>query len=146
MPPQKRPVNGNPTASNSEYIRPLDNNIPDPTMQNQFQQMMQAMLDSIVRQMRTRPDCKQVVYRTFYSSCAIKIGEVVLLANLILLEMYDFDIILGMDWFAGYHATMDCFHKTLAFKLEETPVGVLFQGERRNPHSGFISALKAVDF
>ena len=45
MPPQQRPVNGNPTASNSEYTGPLDDNIPDPTMQNQFQQMMQAMID-----------------------------------------------------------------------------------------------------
>ena len=51
---------------------------------------------------------KQVVCRTFYPSCAIKIGEVVLPANLILLEMYDFDVILRMDWLAGYHATMDC--------------------------------------
>ncbi|KAJ8633073.1 hypothetical protein MRB53_026409 [Persea americana] len=57
--------------------------------------------------------------------------------------MYDFDVILGMDWLAGYHATMDCFHKTLSFKLEETPAGVLFQGERRNPYPRFISALNA---
>ena len=38
---------------------------------------------------------------------------------------------------------MDCFHKTLTFKLEETPAGVMFQEERRNPHARFISALKA---
>ncbi|XXG62687.1 hypothetical protein AAC387_Pa05g1002 [Persea americana] len=72
-----------------------------------------------------------------------KIGDVVLPANLILLEMYDFDVILGMDWLAGYHATMDCFHRTLTFKLEETPTGVLFQGERRNSYPRFISALNA---
>ena len=45
MPPRKRPINSNPTTSNSEYTGPLDDNIPDPTMSNQFQQMMQAMLD-----------------------------------------------------------------------------------------------------
>ena len=67
----------------------------------------------------------------------------VLPANLILLEMYDFFIILGMDSLAGYHATMDCFHKTLSFKLVETPVGVMFQGERRNPRARLILALKA---
>ncbi|KAJ8639842.1 hypothetical protein MRB53_016536 [Persea americana] len=48
-----------------------------------------------------------------------------------------------MDWLAGYHATMDCFHKTLTFKLEETLAGVLFHGERRNSCPRFISALKA---
>ena len=45
MPPRKRPVTDNPTASNSEHTGPLGNGIPDPNMQNQFQQMMQAMLD-----------------------------------------------------------------------------------------------------
>ena len=45
MPPRKRPVNDNPTASNSENTRPLENGTPDPNMQNQFQQMMQVMLD-----------------------------------------------------------------------------------------------------
>ena len=45
MPPRKRPVLDNPTASNSAHTRPLENGTPDPTMQNQFQQMMQAMLD-----------------------------------------------------------------------------------------------------
>ena len=73
----------------------------------------------------TTPVGKQVVCSTFYTSCAIKI-EVVLPANFILLEMYDFDIILGLDWLAWYHATIDCFHKTLTFKLEETPAGVMF--------------------
>ncbi|XXG53565.1 hypothetical protein AAC387_Pa03g1647 [Persea americana] len=45
MPPRKRHVTDNPTASNSEHTGPLGNGTPDPNMQNQFQQMMQAMLD-----------------------------------------------------------------------------------------------------
>ena len=64
-------------------------------------------------------------------------------ANLILLETFDFDVILGMDWLAGYNATMEYFHKTLTSKLDETPAGVLFQGERSNSCPRFISALKA---
>ena len=43
------------------------------------------------------PVGKQVVCRKHYPSCAINIGDVVLPANLILLEMYDFDIFLRMD-------------------------------------------------
>ena len=89
------------------------------------------------------PVGKQAVCRKYYPRCAIKIGDVVLPANLIVLEMFDFDVILGMDWLAGYHATMDCFHKTLTFKLEETPAGVLFHGERKNSCPRFVSALKA---
>lgn len=45
MPPRKRPVNDNPTASNREFTGPVQHDIPVNTMQNQFQEMMQAMLD-----------------------------------------------------------------------------------------------------
>ena len=45
MPPRKRTVNDNPTVSNSEHTWPLENGVPDPNMQNQFQQMIQVMLD-----------------------------------------------------------------------------------------------------
>lgn len=45
MPPRKRPVNGNPTASNSEQTGPVQEDIPEDPMPNQFQQMMQAMID-----------------------------------------------------------------------------------------------------
>ena len=106
------------------------------------------LIDVLARELEfiltvTTPVGKQVVCKTFYSSCAIKIGGVVLPANLNLLEMHDFDIILRLDWLARYHATMDCFHKTLTFKQEETPVGLMFQGERKNHCAGLISALKA---
>lgn len=33
------------------------------------------------------------------------------LANLIVLPMRDFDVLLGMDWLASYHAVIDCFYK-----------------------------------
>ena len=88
-------------------------------------------------------EIQEVVCRKFYPSCVVQIGGVDLPADLVLLEMSDFDVILGMDWLVGYHASMDCFHKTLTFKLEETQAGVLFQGERRSSRAGFISALKA---
>ena len=32
-------------------------------------------------------------------------------ANLVLLDIQDFDVILGMDWLSRHHATMDCFMK-----------------------------------
>lgn len=89
------------------------------------------------------PIGKEVICKTFYLSCSVMIGGLELPANLVLLEMFDFDVILGMDWLAGYHATIDCFHKTLTFKLEETPTGVLFRGDKSNHSTSFISALKA---
>ena len=34
-----------------------------------------------------------------------------LLADLVFLDMRDFDVILGMDWLASYHASVHCFEK-----------------------------------
>ena len=36
-------------------------------------------------------------------------------ANLIPLEMYDFDVILGMDWLFTHRVSMDCFTKKVVF-------------------------------
>ena len=42
---------------------------------------------------------------------SIFIGDRELPINLILLNLKDFDIILGMDWLVAYHALVDCFNK-----------------------------------
>lgn len=56
--------------------------------------------------------------------------------------MHDFDVILGMDWLSGYHAMMDYFNKTISFKLEECPIGILFGGIGTS-QTKIISTLKA---
>lgn len=52
---------------------------------------------------------------------SIFIGDWELLADLILLEMHDFDVILGMDWLAADHATLDCFGKRVIFQIPGHP-------------------------
>ena len=91
----------------------------------------------------TTPVGKQVVCSTYHPSCTVKIGGVTFSAVLILLDMHDFDVILGMDWLAGHHATMYCFNKTISFKLDGTPIGVKFHGEKRISQASLISALSA---
>ncbi|XP_065639185.1 uncharacterized protein LOC136071598 [Quercus suber] len=44
-------------------------------------------------------------------SCIICIEGKELLADLVLLDMHDSDVILGMDWLASYHASVHCFEK-----------------------------------
>ena len=39
------------------------------------------------------------------------------MANLILLDVIDFDVILGMDWLAQHYATVDCHAKEVIFKI-----------------------------
>ena len=56
------------------------------------------------------------------SDCKIKIEGKEMTANLILLNMNDFDVILGMDWLATNHVVMDCHAKTLMFPKIENHV------------------------
>ena len=55
-----------------------------------------------------------------------------LLANLIVLPMRAFDVILGMDWLSSYHAVIDCFMKTITIELpnHETLVVGTSRGNR----------------
>ena len=92
----------------------------------------------------TTPVGKQVLCSTYYHSCTVKIGDVIIPADLILLDMHGFDVILGMDWLSGHHATMDCFNKTISFKLHRTSLEVEFHGEKRVSQASVISTLSAV--
>ena len=73
----------------------------------------------------------------------MQIGELVMPADLIVLAMHDFDVILGMDWLGRYRACMDCFHKTVTLRIDESSAGVIFEGSKKRLDTRLISALKA---
>ena len=64
------------------------------------------------------------------------------LADLVALDMRDFDLVLGMDWLSSHRATLDCYKKDVKLhrpgKLE-----VKFRGLRRELSSCMISAMMA---
>ena len=63
-------------------------------------------------------------------------------ANLIPLDMKEFDAILGMDWLSVHGATLDCPRKEVVFHtLDDTEVR--FLGERKTSPVHMISALTA---
>ena len=86
----------------------------------------------------TMPVGKQVVCRTYYPSCSVLLGEANLPTDLITLDMHDFDVILGMDWLEEYHATMDCFSKTITFMLKGEQADLLIQGKRKKNQVGIV--------
>jgi hypothetical protein len=49
--------------------------------------------------------------------CPIHIEGRTLTANLIVLDMEGFDIVLGMDWLSNNHAIIDCHNKEVTFRL-----------------------------
>ncbi|XP_070026702.1 uncharacterized protein [Nicotiana sylvestris] len=56
-----------------------------------------------------------------HRSCVIVIGGLETCVDLLLLDMVDFDIILGMDWLSPYHAILDCHAKTVTLALPDMP-------------------------
>lgn len=53
---------------------------------------------------------------TVYRNNSVIVRDVFLEADLIPLDIVDFDIILGMDWLAKHHASIDCFRKEVVFR------------------------------
>ncbi|KAM2086619.1 hypothetical protein ACFX1R_024133 [Malus domestica] len=63
-------------------------------------------------------------------------------ANLMPLDIMDFDVILGTDWLHYNHAKIDCYGKTVTFHRPGLPE-VTFVGEPSGVRHGVISAMKA---
>ena len=65
-----------------------------------------------------------------YMDSRVIIGFQEFLAYLILLDIHDFDVILGMNWLPRHHATVDCYRKEVRFcRPGETEVVVLWVTE-----------------
>ena len=70
----------------------------------------------------------------------VLIGGQEFLADLMALDMRDFDVVLDMDWLPRHRSTLDCYKKEVKLhrlgKLEEK-----FKGIRREVFSSMISAM-----
>ena len=53
----------------------------------------------------------------FFPSCLVLVEGRELLADLVLLDVIDFDVILGMDWLAQHYASLDCCEKVVIFRI-----------------------------
>ena len=47
----------------------------------------------------------------------VVIQDTILRANLLVMPMERFEVILGMDWLSGYHAHLDCGRSSVVFEL-----------------------------
>ena len=51
--------------------------------------------------------------------CEIKLGDRVMLVDLMMLNIHGFDVILGMDWLVTNRVSLDCYTKIITFSLPE---------------------------
>ncbi|KAM1271280.1 hypothetical protein ACFX2J_032119 [Malus domestica] len=77
-----------------------------------------------------------------YPGCPVMVEEVVMLANLIPLDIVDFDVILGMYWLHYNRAKIDFYRKMVTFHRPGLPE-VIFMGERSGVRHDVISIVRA---
>ena len=70
------------------------------------------------------------------------IGGPEFIADLILLDIHDFDVILGMDWLSRHHATVDCYRKEVRF-CRPGQTEVVFYGLQKTLPNSIMTAMKA---
>ena len=78
----------------------------------------------------------------FLSSCPVLIESRKLLADLVLLDVMDFDVILGMNWLSQHFATVDCRRKEVIFKIPNDEE-FKFVGDKSSAPQNLISAITA---
>ena len=61
---------------------------------------------------------------------------------MILLDIHDFDVILGMDWLSRHHVTVNCYRKEVRF-CRPGPIEVVFYGLRKTLPNSIMTAMKA---
>ncbi|KAL0536697.1 hypothetical protein IC582_025657 [Cucumis melo] len=75
-------------------------------------------------------------------TCQIEIAGHVIEVTLLVLDMLDFDVILGMDWLAANHASIDCSRKEVTFN-PPSRASFKFKGEGSKSLPQVISAIRA---
>ncbi|XP_070039887.1 uncharacterized protein [Nicotiana tomentosiformis] len=82
-----------------------------------------------------------VVVNHIYRSCVVTFCGYETIADLLLLNMIDFEVILGMDWLSPYHAILDCYAMTVTLAMPELPI-LDWKGSSVSSSSQVISFLK----
>ncbi|KAL5575240.1 hypothetical protein UlMin_016939 [Ulmus minor] len=88
-------------------------------------------------------DRLEEIFSTLLPSGATLLSDSWLQATPVIIdEMHDYDVILGMDWLSKYNAKIDCKKRRVLFE----PVGEKkfeFRGESKGPHTPFVSHMEA---
>ena len=88
------------------------------------------------------PTGDSLIANRVYRGSKVTIASHEFEADLIVLDIHDFDIILGMDWLAKYRGTDDCYRKEVQFSQPGEPK-VIFYGDRKILSTSLISIIQA---
>ncbi|KAL0541789.1 hypothetical protein IC582_021849 [Cucumis melo] len=88
------------------------------------------------------PSGECMLSREKVKACQTEIAGHVIEVTLIVLDMLDFDVILGMDWLAANHASIDCSRKEVTFN-PPSMASFKFKGGGSKSLPQVISAIRA---
>ncbi|KAH0705892.1 hypothetical protein KY285_010419 [Solanum tuberosum] len=88
------------------------------------------------------PVGESILAKRVYRDCPIFFNRTSTMADLVELDMVDFDVILGMDWLHACYASVDCRTRVVKFQFPNEPV-IELKSSSAVPKGRFISYLKA---
>ncbi|KAL0537354.1 hypothetical protein IC582_026332 [Cucumis melo] len=88
------------------------------------------------------PSGESMLSKEKVKACQIEIAGHVIEVTLLVLDMHDFDVILGMDWLAANHASIDYSRKEVAFN-PLLMASFKFKGEGSRSLPKVISTMRA---
>ncbi|XP_073051278.1 uncharacterized protein [Primulina eburnea] len=88
------------------------------------------------------PSGDEICPTNIIKACPVQVGNRLLFADLIVIPMVAFDVILGMDWLSAYCAVIDCVEKTVKFLADDHDSDV-FVGLGSSMSIPIISCLQA---
>ncbi|XP_073049512.1 uncharacterized protein [Primulina eburnea] len=112
------------------------------------------MSEIFLRSLNVVPSCEPLHYSILLPSgdelwpssilngCTVQVNEKIYFADLIIIPMVAFDVILGMDWLSSYRAVIDCVAKIVRFPTKDDGNGI-FQSSGISLGTPYISCLKA---
>ncbi|XP_055826339.1 uncharacterized protein LOC129894704 [Solanum dulcamara] len=80
-----------------------------------------------------------IIARQTYKDCSVIICDRCTKADLVELDMIEFDVIMGMDWLASCYANVDCRKKVVRFQFPGEPV-VEWAGSTASPRGHIVGA------
>ncbi|KAD4584256.1 hypothetical protein E3N88_21857 [Mikania micrantha] len=93
----------------------------------------------------TTPVGESISISRMYRDCPIQIESIIRKADLIPMQMNDFDMILGMDWLSKHRVTIECQTRRVLFGDPTSPL-LIYQGIQTRKPLKIISSLKAQKF
>ena len=83
-----------------------------------------------------------IVVNTVIRACPVVLPSITIYADLIVINLREFDVILGMDWLSKNHAILDCQTKEVIMEIDGQLKTVIV-GERKVVPNCLISAVMA---